>query len=173
MFAYLAFKALAGHYPDKLKSPARKTPWKFDSTLGLPCLKATKRTFQEGHGVYAATVEEAREYTAGGYHGVYLVAPLPGKQAEERYIPQIAQALAETKDAEHLYYAGRDWPDGRYMDDILQTLIKTGNRKYLCLAQQHWPAGRVSDALAAALRESGNSYWIAQAKASWRTLSFS
>jgi len=80
-FAYLAFKALAGRYPDALKSAQQNTRWKLDATLGLPCLKAAKRTFRDGHGVYAATVEEAQRYAEDHQAAVYLVAPLQGKHA--------------------------------------------------------------------------------------------
>ena len=81
MFAYLAFKALTGRYPDALQSAQQETPWKFDSTLGLPYLKAAEGTFNKGHGVYAATVKEAQEYADEHSGDVYLVAPLPGMQA--------------------------------------------------------------------------------------------
>jgi len=81
MLAYLAFKALAGRYPDALKSAQQNTRWKLDATLGLPCLEAEEGTFEEGHGVYAATVNEARRYAEDHQAAVYLVAPLPGKRA--------------------------------------------------------------------------------------------
>ena len=80
MFAYFAFKALKGRYPDALRSAYKKTRWEVDPSLDLPCLKAAKGTFKKGYGVYAATVAEAQRY-ANNYGGdVYLVAPLPGKQ---------------------------------------------------------------------------------------------
>jgi len=81
MFAYLAFKALTGRYPDALKSAQQGTLWEIDLALGLPCLKAEEGTFEAGRGVYAATVDEAQSY-ADEYGGiVYLVTPLPGRQA--------------------------------------------------------------------------------------------
>jgi len=81
MLAYLAFKALTGSYPYKLKSPVEEIPWEFNRKLQLPVLEATKGTFDAGHGVYAATVEEAQMYAERYQGAVYLVAPLPGKHA--------------------------------------------------------------------------------------------
>ena len=79
MFACLAFKVLRGRYPDALFSPTKGTPWEVDPKLRLPVLKAKKGTFEAGHGVYAATVEEAQRYAEDYQAAVYLVAPLPGK----------------------------------------------------------------------------------------------
>ena len=81
MFAYLAFKALTGRYPDALRSAQQKTPWKLSPAFGLPCLSAKKRSFKDGWGVFAATVEEAQWYADEHRGGIYLVAPLPGKRA--------------------------------------------------------------------------------------------
>ena len=81
VFAYFAFKALTGRYPNALSSARQKTPWETDPALGLPYLKAEEGTFGAGHGVYAATVEEAQRYTQYHQGDVYLVAPLPGKHA--------------------------------------------------------------------------------------------
>ena len=81
MFACLAFKVLRGRYPDALFSPTKGTPWEVDPKLRLPVLKAKKGTFEAGHGVYAATVEEAQGYAEDYQDAVYLVAPLPGKHA--------------------------------------------------------------------------------------------
>jgi len=50
-------------------------------------------------------------------------------------------------------------------------LAKSGNAEHLYLAGRCWPEGRVSVALVKALRESGDSYWMAQAKALWKALS--
>jgi len=48
MFAYLAFKALTGRYPDALKSAQQKTSWEIDPVLGLPCLKAEEGDIRGG-----------------------------------------------------------------------------------------------------------------------------
>ena len=81
MFAYLAFKTLTGSYPYELKSPLKETLWEFNQELRLPVLEAAGGTFEAGRGVYAATVKEAQEYAKGYEGAVYLVAPLPEKQA--------------------------------------------------------------------------------------------
>ena len=81
MFAYLAFKALTGRYPNALKSAQQGTLWEIDPALSLPYLKATEETFKKGHGMYAATVDEAKRYADEHSGDIYLVAPLPGKQA--------------------------------------------------------------------------------------------
>ena len=82
MFAYFAFKALTWHYPDALSSAQHEASWTLDQSIGLPCLLAAKGSFNSMRGICAATLEEAQRLAAAHHDGnVYLVAPLPGKQA--------------------------------------------------------------------------------------------
>ena len=177
MFAYLAFKALTGRYPDALKSAHQKTPWKFDSTLGLPCLKAAKGTFREGHGVYATTVEEAQKYAEDYQAAVYLVAPLPRKRAvvgeagwraeaavclgplTKENAPQIArlvliahsQGLPQVKDV--LHWAVEQvcleaWWATPYRDLVLRALDELRDAPFLYIAGTADPGDeRVSNAV--------------------------
>ena len=68
MFAYYAFKSLIGKFPDALKSPRIEVQWGVDPDLGLPYLSAAEGTFERGHGVYAATLEEAAKVEIGQRH---------------------------------------------------------------------------------------------------------
>jgi len=100
MFAYFAFKALKGRYPDALRSAQRGTLWEIHPAIGLPCLKAAEETFEDGHGVYAATIEEAQRYAEWDGGDVYLVAPLPGGRAvvgEAGWRAEAAICLAQVK----------------------------------------------------------------------------
>lgn len=86
---------------------------------------------------------------------------------DERFTPEIRDALIKTGDAEFLYYAGHYWKDGRFTPAIRDALIKTGNAEYLCYAGCYRQDGRFSPEIRDALIKTGDVWYLYLAGCYW------
>ena len=196
MFAYLAFKAFTGRYPDALISTQQKMPWEVDPTLGLPCLKTAANTFEAEHGVYAAAPEEAQRDAENHRGNVYLVAPLPGTHAIVGDVGWRAEAavclgrltmdnaprVAELVLAAHAqglpqvrkvlrwsveYLIRPAWYATHNRDLILRALTDLKQADLLCLAGVSCEDDDCAQVIARALAETGDAEYLYFAGSHW------
>ncbi|GIW89645.1 MAG: hypothetical protein KatS3mg109_0077 [Pirellulaceae bacterium] len=61
-----------------------------------------------------------------------------------RWPEEASERFVKMAYPEHLYLAGRDWPDSSWVPAICGALVAAGDEYWIELAFKHWPLGRIA-----------------------------
>lgn len=92
---------------------------------------------------------------------------------DEPYRDLILHALAESKDTEALYIAGKACTDARFGGVIVHALVETKDVRYLYLAGKEWLPENYNEAAAEVLVKSGDAEYLYRAGPKWPDNRFS
>lgn len=192
--SYIAFKALVRNREGYLESPMRRAVWyPADTPWGkLPACRARDGDLDLGHGIFAASYEEAAKYGPEIYAVIPLGDTVLGADGWRTSMAAVLCRVETPRDAAMLvidaYIKGYPQIDGvmawaamaaaehdafHLLDDILEITRSLGKEhrnaaEALYIIGRDWPEELATPAVAEALASIGDAYLLVEAGRDWK-----